>query len=325
MIALGIDRAIAAPSDGDNSADIPDIAARLQIIFGSRFEVLQPIAIGGMATIFQLRHRLHRGLFVAKVLHSRLASKPGIISSFRAEATHAARLGGHPNAVPVFDFGELDGLFFMTMPYIEGEDVDKIILRTGSLSRDETLNFAAQISSLLCFAETAGIVHCDLTPANFRLDIFGRYRLFDFGISHSEAFGAERSFIGGTPLYTSPEQLRGETPDLRSDLYALGAILAEMLTGKPLFHAETLDEIDQKHLNGDWQLPSIVTNDKGIAHLLERLLATRREDRFQSAFEVSGALDALGFSRPEFRDSLALHTASKTAVQVIRRTRLSAN
>ena len=325
MIALGIDRAIAAPSDGDNSADIPDIAARLQIIFGSRFEVLQPIAVGGMATIFQLRHRLHRGLFVAKVLHSRLTSKPGIISSFRAEAAHAARLGGHPNAVPVFDFGELDGLFFMTMPYIEGEDVDKLLLRTGTLSRDETLNFAAQVSSLLCFAETAGIVHCDLTPANFRLDIFGRYRLLDFGISHSEAFGAERSFIGGTPLYTSPEQLRGETPDLRTDLYALGAILAEMLTGKPLFHAETLDAIDQKHLNGDWQLPSIVTNDKGIGHFLERLLATRREDRFQSSFEASGALDALGFSRPEFRDNLASHTASKTPVQVIRRTRLSAN
>jgi serine/threonine protein kinase len=325
VIALGINRAIAAPSTGDNGSDIPDIAARLQIIFGSRFEVLQPIAIGGMATIFQLRHRLHRGLFVAKVLHSRLASKPGIIRSFRAEAAHAARLGGHPNAVPVFDFGELDGLFFITMPYIEGEDVDKLLQRTGSLSRSETLNFAAQICSLLCFAETEGIVHCDLTPANFRLDIFGRYRLFDFGISHSEAFGPERSFIGGTPLYTSPEQLRGETPDLRSDLYALGAILAEMLTGKPLFHAETLTEIDRKHLNGDWQLPSVVKDDKGIGRLLERLLATRREDRFQSAFEVSGALDGLGFSRPEFRDCPALHTVSRAPVQIVRRTRLSAD
>ena len=324
MISLGINRAVAEPLDEDNGSDTSEIAARLQIILGSRFEVLQPIAIGGMATIFQLRHRLHRGLFVAKVLHSRLASKPGIISSFRAEAIHAARLGGHPNAVPVFDFGEMDGLFYITMPYIEGEDVDRLLQRTGPLSRAEALNFAAQISSLLSFAESEGIVHCDLTPANFRLDIFGRYRLLDFGISHSEASGRERSFIGGTPLYTSPEQLRGETPDLRSDLYALGAVLAEMLTGKPLFHAETLDEIDRKHLHGDWQLPLAIAEDKGIAHLLKKLLATKREDRFQSAFELSGALDGLGFSRPEFREGLILQMAAKTPVQVTRRTRLSA-
>jgi eukaryotic-like serine/threonine-protein kinase len=323
VIALGISRAVAAPSDGAKDVDVSEVAARLQVIFGGRFEVLEPLAIGGMATIFQLRHRLHRGLFVAKVLHSRLAGEPGVIRSFRAEAVHAARLGGHPNAVPVFDFGELDGLFYMTMPFIEGEDLDRLLQRTGALSRTETLNFAAQISSLLSFAETEGIVHCDLTPANFRLDTFGRYRLLDFGISHSEIFSHERSFIAGTPLYTSPEQLRGETPDLRSDLYALGAVLAEMLTGKPLFHAETLDEIDQKHLKGNWQLPFAIAEDKGIAHLLKKLLATRRENRFQSAFELSGALDGLGFSRPEFREHQTLHTAPRSSVQDIRRPRLS--
>jgi eukaryotic-like serine/threonine-protein kinase len=324
VIALGISQAKVAPLNMDNGADLTDIAARLQIIFGGRFEVLRPLAIGGMATIFQLRHRLHKGLFVAKVLHPRLAGKPGIIRSFRAEAAHAARLGGHPNAVPVFDFGELDGLFFMTMPYVEGEDVDKLLQRNGPLSRAETLDFAAQISSLLSFAETEGIVHCDLTPGNIRLDIFGLYRLLDFGISHSEACGRERSFRGGTPLYTSPEQLRGETPDFRSDLYSLGAILAEMLTGQPLFHAETLDAIDRKHLKGDWKLPPAVTQDKAIKHLLEKLLATKREDRFQSVFEVSGALAGLGFSRPEFRERLAIPATSKAPIKTVRRARLSA-
>src|ERR1700761_3847293 len=97
-----------------------------------------------------------------------------------------------------------------------------------------------------------------------------------------------------------------------------------MLTGQPLFHAETLDAIDQKHLKGNWKLPPVITQDKAIKHLLEKLLATKREDRFQSAFEVSGALAGLGFSRPEFRERLAIPATSKTSINSVRRARLSA-
>lgn len=299
MIALGLHEIEDGPR---TEPDLSGIASRLRNIFGVRFEVLHPIAIGGMAILFLLRHRLHHGLFVAKVLHPQLAVKPGVLRSFRAEAVHAAQLGNHPNAVPVLDFGEMDGLFFMTMPYIEGEDLDKLLERSGPFSREETLNFAAQLGSLLSFAETRKIVHCDLTPANIRLDIFGFYRLLDFGISCSEAYVRESHFTGGTPLYTSPEQRRGETPDQRSDLYSLGAILAEMLTGKPLFHAETLDAIDQRHREGRWEVPEVLQGDESLIRLLTKLLATKPEDRFQSSFELSGALAGLGFSRPEFRE-----------------------
>ena len=324
MIALRVGLSKDVPLEREEGEEISAIAVRLENIFGSRFEVLEPIAVGGMAILFQLRHRLHQGLFVAKVLHPRLAGMPGVVSSFRAEATHAARLGGHPNAVPVFDFGELDGLFFMTMPYIEGKDLDKLLERTGPLSQEETLAFAAQISGLLSFAETEGIVHCDLTPANIRLDVFGLYRLLDLGISHSQAFGRGRSFYGGTPLYTSPEQLCGLMPDHRSDLYALGAILAEMLTGKPLFQGEDLAAIDRKHLEGDWQLPSMLICGEGLGLLLEKLLATKPNDRYQSAVELSGALERLGYLRPELSKRLALHTASASSTSMTRRARLSA-
>jgi serine/threonine protein kinase len=324
VIALGLGQASTAVSKGTEREDVSDIAARLDNILGSRLEVLEPIAIGGMATIFRLRHRLHQGFFVAKVLHPGLTDRPGIVSSFREEATNAARLGGHPNAVPVFDFGEQDGLFFMTMPFIEGEDLDKLLQRTGPRSQDETLAFAAQISSMLSFAETEGIVHCDLTPANIRLDVFGLYRLLDFGISHSAAFTRQRSFRGGTPLYTSPEQLRGEVPDCRSDLYALGVILAEMLNGSPLFHDETLAAIDRRHLNGEWTLPEMLTSGIGFGLLLERLLATDREDRFQSAFELSGVLEGLGFARPEFSGRFSTRLANQSAHPMARRGRLSA-
>jgi serine/threonine protein kinase len=302
--------------------EISSIGLRLENIFGHRFHILRPIAVGGMATIFQMQHRLHQGLFAAKVLHPWLADKPGIVSSFRAEAIHAARLGGHPNAVPVFDFGELDGLFFLTMPFVEGEDLDKRLERSGPLSQMEVLSFAAQISSLLSFGETQGIVHCDLSPGNIRLDIFGNYRLLDFGISYSTAFGRNRSFSGGTPLYTSPEQLRGLKPDHRSDLYALGTILAELLTGEPLCQGEDLDIIERRHLERDWRIPPKLTREEGLGFLLEKLLAVNPDDRLQSAFELSAALDRLGAPRPESRERNDL-SSSISSTLMTPRVRLS--
>ena len=264
---------------------------------------------------------MHNGLFVAKVLHPELAAKPGVLRSFRAEATHAAELGGHPNAVPIFDFGELDGLFFMLMPFVEGEDLDRVLLRTGPLGKPEALQMLAQVSSLLCTAESAGIAHCDLSPGNIRLDVFGRYRVLDFGISRSRAVPDGHPFTGGTPLYSSPEQIAGKDPDIRSDLYALGAIFGEALAGKPLFEAASLQDVRRRHLQSDWKLPAALEDDKPVARLLRNLLQVDREQRFHSAYELSGLLDARGYLRPEFR---ALPTAPREAGQPSRRSRLSA-
>ncbi len=297
MTHSSIGVAARVPSERPDTAAVAD---RLQNVFGSRFEVLRPLAIGGMATIFQLRHRLHGGLFVAKVLHPELAERKGVITSFRTEARNAARLGGHPNAVSIFDMGDLDGLFFILMPYIAGEDLDHLLERSGTFDESEALQIAAQISSLLSFAEAEDIVHCDLTPGNIRLDHFGNFRLLDFGISLS-AGEVRTGFAGGTPLYASPEQLRGEAVDVRSDLYSLGAILAEVLTGKPLFHGESLEEIRQRHLQGTWKMPASVAAGGGFGRMLRLLLATNRDERISSAFELSGILDALGYPRPEFR------------------------
>lgn len=295
--------------------DVQSIGERLQLLLGSRFEVLQAVAVGGMATIFQLRHRLHHGLFVAKVLHPELAGRPGVLRSFRTEAIHAARLGAHPNAVPIFDFGELDGLFFMLMPFIEGEDLDGLLHRSGPLPRSEVLQLAAQISSLLSHAETAGITHCDITPGNIRLDTFGRYRLLDFGISRSTSLEGrqEDSLAGGTPLYASPEQLQGRPTSFQSDLYSLGTVLAEALSGTPLFRGTSMADIKRRHLEGDWQMPSVLPQDDPLARLLRTLLAVNPAHRIGSAFELSGILDALGQPRPEFRSSLPVHRGPQTA------------
>ncbi len=297
------DGVVPAVESGKRPLDLGALGLQLQAIFGSRFEVLEPVALGGMAVIFQLRHRLHGGLFVAKVIHPELAQRPEVISSFRSEALHAARLAGHPNAVPVFDFGDLDGILFLIMPYVEGEDLDRLLATCGPLSRPEALGFAAQISSLLCHAESYGITHCDLAPGNIRLDIFGRYRVLDLGLSHWREGMTPYAPLGGTPLYNSPEQIRGEVPDIRTDIYALGAILCEVLTGKPLFQAESLAAVKDRHLRGKWELPPEVAGDPVLAKLITRMLAMDREDRLSSAFELSGALSAMGFERPEFRQA----------------------
>ncbi len=292
-----------APMNGTTQTprtDMGDLIARLRNILGTRFQVLEPVAIGGMATIVQLRHRLHGGLFAAKVLHPDLAGKPGVVRCFRQEAVHAALLGGHPNAVPIFDFGEMDRLFYMLMPFIEGEDLDRILARSGPFTRDEALQLAGQVSSVLSHAERHGIAHCDLTPGNIRLDCFGFYRLLDFGISTGRA--SERSpFTAATPLYTSPERIRGGDAGLRGDLYGLGAILVEVLSGTPAFLGNTLEQIQQRHLQGNWQAPESLAGEDPFLLLLRRLLAIDPAERLESAFELSGILDALGYVRPEFR------------------------
>ena len=247
-----------------------------------------------------MKHRLHGGLFAAKVLHPELAAKPGVVRAFRQEAAHAALLGLHPNAVPLFDFGEMDGLFYMLMPFVEGEDLDRILLRGQPFSRDEALQLAAQISSILSHAERHGITHCDLTPGNIRLDCFGFYRLLDFGISTS-VVGERHPFNGATPLYTSPERIAGKDAGVRGDLYALGAILVEAMTGVPAFQAETLEAIQARHLQGDWAVPAGLAADDPFVRMLRRLLALNPAERPESAFELSGMLDALGYVRPEFR------------------------
>ncbi len=286
--------------------DLPAIAASLERVLGRSFEVLQPISIGGMATLYQLRHRVHGGLFAVKVLHAFLADSPGVVAAFRREAIHAARLAGHPNMVPIFDLIELDGVPAMLMPYIEGEDLDRLLHRHGKFGRDEALMLAAQLASLLMYAETLGIVHGDLAPGNIRLDPFGQYRLLDFGLSRSSETEQEDQLpLAGTPSYNSPEQLRGEVPDIRTDLYSLGLILAEVLTGSPLIQASTLDELAACHLAGNWTLPPAVEADPPLARLIRNLVVADRAGRMSSAFELSGAIAAMGFELPSFDRSLS--------------------
>ena len=268
----------------------------LQAALGPRYEVLHRLAIGGMATLFVVRHCVHLGLFVAKVLQPALAVKPQVVAAFHREARHVARLGSHPNLIPVFDLVEAADLHVLLMPYIEGEDLDQLLARRGKLVRDEALTLLSQVTSLLIHAEEQGIVHGDLSPGNIRLDTFGLYRVMDFGLSRALDDGDEPSLPqAGTPAYNSPEQIRNERIDNRSDLYSLGVIFAEALHGFPPFEAETLEELAQKHLRGEWKVSGEIGADAGVKAILDRLLAPLPAERFGDASQLAAAITGLGF------------------------------
>ena len=317
--------------DADPSAppqpDIPQISARLSIGLGARWVLQQPLAIGGTSTLFKLRHRLHGGCFVAKVLHPWLAEQPELRQRFRSEAAHLALLSGHPNTVPVLDLDEFDGLLYMLMPYIEGEDLDRLLGRVGALGRAESLMMAAQVASALRFAAARGVLHGDLSPGNIRLDCVGMYRLLDFGLSrrlgavdHLDRLDRPR-WTGATPSYASPEHWQtgqwqpgqsqpaqlpsGARPDIRSDLYALGAILFEALAGRPLYAAQTLAELEQQR-KAPWEMPAAIEQDAPVAALLRSLLAHRREDRLASPALLLEELARLGCALPEQRERPAV-------------------
>ena len=302
--------------------DLVAIAEQLRIGLGNRYEIQEPLAIGGMSTVLQLRHRLHGGLFVAKVLHTWLADQPEIRSRFREEAMHGVALAGQSHVVPVIDLGEVDGLFYLLMPYVDGEDLDRVLQRVHRLERPEILTLAAHMTSALLASEQHGIVHCDISPGNIRLDRYGIYRLMDFGLAR-RAGDTDPSFKGTarTPLYASPEQWRGEAPDTRSDLYSLGVVLLEAATGASPFLAESDVAIERKHLAGKWAMPPALKGDDGLAILFTKLLATDKENRMQSAAELAAALAGLGHPLAELRAKPLLEAPVRKAIK--QRNRLS--
>jgi serine/threonine protein kinase len=165
-----------------------------------------------------------------------------------------------------------------------------------------------------------GIVHADIALGNIRLDRFGQYRLLDYGLARGPGVGLDDAHaMAGTPAYNSPEQLRGEPLDIRSDLYSLGLVFFHALTGRPAFATDDVDELAQAHLTGAWQLPEDLALDIALSALLRKLLATDRAARLSSAFELAGALAALGYELPSFLRSLPV---PQPALPKLRRRRL---
>ncbi len=273
----------------------------LQHAIGERYDVLERIGGGGMAEVYLARHRLHGGFCAVKVLADHLARDESIVSRFLQEARTAAALEGHPNIVRIVDIGQSNGLYYLLMPYVDGEDLESYLERRGRLTVEDACYVIRQVAEGLAWAHQRGVVHRDLKPANVRLDPRGGITVLDFGIAKAQALGTMTQ-VGeklGTSYYMSPEQIRGESVDHRSDLYSLGVMFYELLTGERPFTGETHFAIEQGHLNEDPPAPderdpSIPAEVGDVVHFL---LQKRPEERYQSAQDVIAVLETWGPGR----------------------------
>jgi eukaryotic-like serine/threonine-protein kinase len=272
-------------------------------VLGGRYRLVELLGQGGMATIYRARdNQLERDVAI-KVLRPEYGADPDFIDRFRHEAQSAASLN-HPGIVAVYDYGTDPAGPFIVMELVEGEDLATIIRRTGAMPPRAAARLVAQASRAVAAAHDRGFVHRDIKPGNILVTREGRVKVTDFGIAR--ALSESALTLPGTTLgsvhYFSPEQARGEVATPASDIYSLGIVLYELLTGRRPWTGDTAAAIATARLTGAVPSPSAVHG--GIPPTLEtidrRALAPMPEERFGSAAEMADALEAfLGEERSD--------------------------
>lgn len=263
-------------------------------IVDGRYKLVCRVGSGGMADVW-LAEDAQLGRRVAlKMLHRRFASDAQFVERFRQEASHAAGLQ-HPNVVGVYDRGSWEGAYYIAMEYVEGPTLKEIVRERGALSPGLAADVVVQILRAARYAHKRGIVHRDLKPQNVILDEEGRVKVTDFGIARAGASEmTETGAIMGTAQYLSPEQAQGKPVDARSDLYSIGVILWELLTGRVPFDAESAVTIALKHVSEPPLAPSELV--PGVPPAFDavalRALAKDPADRYQDADEFIADLQA---------------------------------
>lgn len=274
-------------------------------LLGGRFRIVSLLGTGGMGEVYRADD-LELGQPVAlKLLANRANGQESWMGRLRSEV-RTARQVTHPNVCRVHDIGEADGCTFLTMEYVDGDDLSSVLRRLGTPSREKTIEIARQICLGLAAAHEKGVLHRDLKPANIMIDGRGRVRITDFGLAgFVDEFEGVRT-NAGTPAYMAPEQLAHGTVSVRSDIYSLGLILCELLTGKRVFETDDVKALKHAHSIGAATLPSEVTEDVDPA--LERVamhcLQRRPEQRPQSVQHVLAALPESATPRRKSKDGI---------------------
>jgi serine/threonine protein kinase len=280
------------------------------------YTLLQPIGHGGMAVVYRARQETLDRTVAVKVLSENLAASPEFMERFRREARTAANLR-HPNVITVHDFGEDErGVPFLVLEYIEGPTLADLM--DAGLDDSRVPNLLDQIAAGLDYAHARGVIHRDIKPGNVLLTDDGRAVLADFGLAWLLE-GAHLTLTGGvigTPEYMSPEQAAGEPIDHRSDVYALGVVLYEMLVGERPFVAETPIGVLLKHLQDP--APSILDArpdlPAAVGQVLDRCLVKDPAERFASAGELARAFRDAFLPRPQTAPAEVVSAARPVAV-----------
>ncbi|MGC2890942.1 MAG: serine/threonine-protein kinase [Candidatus Acidiferrum sp.] len=260
-------------------------------IIAERYRVVAMAGRGGMGEVYRAEDLTLSQLVAIKFLPESFSQDAATLARFHSEV-RIARQVSHPNVCRVFDIGDADGVPFLSMEYVDGEDLASVVRRIGRLSPDKATEIARQICAGLAAAHERDVIHRDLKPANVMLDGAGKIRITDFGLAGLAATIQGADIRAGTPAYMAPEQLTGKEVTAKSDIYSLGLILYEILTGKRAFEAATLPELIKLREQGTLTNPSTLVRDLDplIERVILRCLESDPAKRPGSALQVAAAL-----------------------------------
>jgi serine/threonine-protein kinase len=267
-------------------------------VFSNRYEIERELAQGGMAEVYLARDQLLNRPVALKALFPEYAREPSFVERFRREAQAAANLN-HPNIVAIYDWGQESGTYFIVMEYVEGRSLRDLIRAEAPIDANTTAEIGAEIASALAFAHREGVVHRDVKPGNVLLTRSGNVKVTDFGIARAGTGDGltQTGSVMGTATYFSPEQAQGQSVDGRSDVYSLGIVLYEMVTGVAPFTGDSPVAVAYKHVREDPVPPSQRNTElpPDLQQIILTALAKDPDARYQSADDMRA--DLLRFRR----------------------------
>ena len=267
-------------------------------LLNDRYQLLEKLGSGGMADVFRARDLMLDRYVAIKVLRQDYSVHPDFQNHFRMEARSAANLS-HPNIVTVHDFGFADNLLFIVMEFIPGKDLKQLIRERGRFSVGVGIPLIIQACAGLGYAHRAGLVHCDVKPHNMLVSEDGRLKVTDFGIARALATmtpGEHTDVVWGSPLYFAPEQARGEALSPASDVYSIGVVMYELLSGTPPFTASTPEELAHLHASARpipirEYIPEIPT---ALEEIITKVLSKEPSARYRTADQLGRVLLKFG-------------------------------
>ncbi len=267
-------------------------------LLSKRYQLLEQLGTGGMAVVHRARDLMLERYVAIKVLREDYSRDPGFRERFRQEARAAANLS-HPNIVTVHDFGFDAGRLFIVMEFVPGTDLKSLIKSKGYFDQDEAIQLMIQACAGIGYAHRAGLVHCDVKPHNILITPDQRVKVTDFGIARALATinpDEQSDIVWGSPLYFSPEQATGAAPSPASDVYSLGIVMYEMLTGRPPFNAKMAETLADMHREMFPPPPRRVNPDisETLEQIILKVLSKEPAARYRTADQLGRVLMTFG-------------------------------